>query len=199
MRVYVVRKWPLRGRSRFVCWNITRVSLWLLYNVHFVQSMQRTCLRDLAWHRGTDHCSSDEYRCTHVDACVCGKNLNIVSMCAVSPVVHTSNICTCQTKKKKLFSFPVAVNSSITVGPLVFLLWMFVIRENIVKRPVFADVNYSYVSIFVYNFKEVQLTKKLWTNGHIVNVLPYTFIYIYIYIYIYIGCFRRNSIYFKTW
>ena len=25
MRVYVVRKWPLRGRSRFVCWNITRV------------------------------------------------------------------------------------------------------------------------------------------------------------------------------
>ena len=26
MRVYVVRKWPLRGRSRFVCWNITRVN-----------------------------------------------------------------------------------------------------------------------------------------------------------------------------
>ena len=24
MRVYVVRKWPLRGRNRFVCWNITR-------------------------------------------------------------------------------------------------------------------------------------------------------------------------------
>jgi hypothetical protein len=22
MQVYVVRKWPLRGRSRFVCWNI---------------------------------------------------------------------------------------------------------------------------------------------------------------------------------
>jgi hypothetical protein len=27
---------------------------------------------------------------------VCGKNLNIVSMCAVSPVVHTSNIFSCQ-------------------------------------------------------------------------------------------------------
>ena len=40
--MYVVRKWPLRGRSRFVCWNITRVSLWLLCNVHFVQSTQRT-------------------------------------------------------------------------------------------------------------------------------------------------------------
>jgi hypothetical protein len=48
MRVYVVRKWPLRGRSRFVCWNITRVSLWLLCNVYFVQNTQRTRLRDLA-------------------------------------------------------------------------------------------------------------------------------------------------------
>ena len=25
MQVYVVRTWPLRGRSRFVCWNITGV------------------------------------------------------------------------------------------------------------------------------------------------------------------------------
>jgi hypothetical protein len=33
---------------------------------------------------------------------VCGKNLNIVSMCAVSPVVHTSNVSSCQ---KKLFRF----------------------------------------------------------------------------------------------
>ena len=48
MRVYVVRKWPLRGRSRFVCWNITLVSLWLMCNVHFVQSMERTRLEDLA-------------------------------------------------------------------------------------------------------------------------------------------------------
>jgi len=48
MRVYVVRKWPLRGRSRFVCWNITRVSLWLLCNVRFVQSTQTTRLQDLA-------------------------------------------------------------------------------------------------------------------------------------------------------
>jgi len=31
-----------------------------------------------------------------------GNNLNIVSMCAVSPVVHTSNISRCQ---KKLFQF----------------------------------------------------------------------------------------------
>jgi len=52
---------------------------------------------------------------------MCGKNLNIVSMCAVSPVVHTSNISSCQ-KKKNFFSFSVAVNNSIKVGHLVFLL-----------------------------------------------------------------------------
>jgi hypothetical protein len=35
--------------------------------------------------------------------CACGKNLNIISMCVVSPMVHTSNISSCQ--KKKLFQF----------------------------------------------------------------------------------------------
>jgi hypothetical protein len=35
-----------------------------------------------------------------------------------------------------VFSFPVAVNNSIKVGPLVFLLSMFVITENIMKRHV---------------------------------------------------------------
>ena len=39
---------------------------------------------------------------------------------AMSPVVHTLNISSCQ--KKNFFSFPVTVNSSIKVGPLVFLL-----------------------------------------------------------------------------
>jgi hypothetical protein len=48
------------------------------------------------------------------------QELEIISMCAVSPVVHTSNISGCQ--KKNFFSFPVAVNNSIKVGPLVFLL-----------------------------------------------------------------------------
>ena len=56
-------------------------------------------------------------------------------MCALSPVVHTSNISSCQ--KKNFFSFPVAVKNSIKVGPLVFLLQMFVITENIMKHPVY--------------------------------------------------------------
>jgi hypothetical protein len=71
------------------------------------------------------------------DVCTTGasilKNLNIVSICAVSPVVHTSNI---SSYRKKTIYFPVAVNSSIKVDPLVFWLWMFVITENITKRPV---------------------------------------------------------------
>ena len=57
----------------------------------------------------------------HTRISMCGKNLNIVSMCAVSPVVHTLNISSCQ-KKKNFFSFPVAVKNSTKVGPLVFLL-----------------------------------------------------------------------------
>ena len=36
-----MRKWPLRGRSRFVCSNITRGRLWLLCNVHFVPPFPR--------------------------------------------------------------------------------------------------------------------------------------------------------------
>ena len=40
-----VRKWPLWERNLCVCWNITRVSLWLLCKVHFVQSKQRTRLQ----------------------------------------------------------------------------------------------------------------------------------------------------------
>jgi hypothetical protein len=35
---------------------------------------------------------------------VCGKNLNIVSMCTVSPVVHTSNISSCKKKPPSQFS-----------------------------------------------------------------------------------------------
>jgi hypothetical protein len=50
---------------------------------------------------------------------VCGKNLNNVPMCAASPVMHASNISSCQ---KNVFSFPLAVKNSIKVGPLIFLV-----------------------------------------------------------------------------
>jgi len=77
-----------------------------------------------------------------------GKNMNIVSMCAVSPVVQTSNIYSCQ--KNFFFSFPVAVNNSIKLGHLVFLLQMFVITVNITKRPVFAECKSHYVFNFLF-------------------------------------------------
>ena len=84
------------------------VSLWLLCSVRFV--FVPPLPRDLA-----DLKARIIAAVKNIDALmfarVCGKNLNIVSMCAVSPAVHTSNSCSCQTKN--FFSFPVAVNNSI--------------------------------------------------------------------------------------
>jgi len=42
------------------------------------------------------------------------QQLDIISMCAVSPMVHTSNVSSCQ--KKTFFTFPVAVDNSIKVS-----------------------------------------------------------------------------------
>ena len=47
---------------------------------------------------------------------VCGKNLNIVSMCAVSHVVHTSNISSCQKKPFSVFLWLWTI-------PLRYVLW----------------------------------------------------------------------------
>jgi len=168
MRVYVVRKWALRRRSRFVCWNITRVSLLLLCNVHFVQNRQRNGLRVLADLKARIFAAVRNIIAPMLTG-VCGKNLNIVSMCAVSPVVHTSKISSCQKKKKSVFlwlwTIPLSLDNWLTVHLsitlfdlqldtqiliylhtfnlgrffLVFLLYMFVITENIMKRPVFCD------------------------------------------------------------
>ena len=59
-------------------------------------------------------------------------------MCAPRVTRHTSNISNCQ--KKYFFSFSVTVNNSIKVGALVFLFQMFVITENIMKRPAFGVI-----------------------------------------------------------
>ena len=85
----------------------------------------KTCLQTRPFVRGINNLlklvvsASRKHPCCHM----CCKNLNIVLMCAVSPVVHTSDISSCQKKGGETFySFPVAVNNSIKVGPLVFLL-----------------------------------------------------------------------------
>ena len=80
-------------------------------------------LRDLADQR---HGSLQQWRISmHPYWRLCGKNLNVVSMCAVSPVVHMSNVSSCQ--KKDFFSFPVAINNSINplnpeLNPICYLL-----------------------------------------------------------------------------
>ena len=94
-----------------MCWNITRVSLWLVCNVHFVQIMQRTRLQTRPFVRGKNNLLKLGFDAPMLTR-MCGKNLNILSMCAVTPVVHISNISSCQ-QFIFFFSFPVAVNSSI--------------------------------------------------------------------------------------
>jgi len=61
-------------------------------------------------------------------------NLNIVSMCAVSPVVHTSKICSCQ---KKII-FPVAVKNSAKVDVQVHTLTR--VNLNIVSMCIVSPV-----------------------------------------------------------
>jgi len=89
MRVYVVRKWLLRGRSRFVCWNITRLSLWLLCNVHFVQITQRARLQDLADLKPR---IIEAVRCTHVDVCVWQELEYRIDVCRVTRGAHIEHL-----------------------------------------------------------------------------------------------------------
>jgi len=95
------------------------VSLWLLCNVHFVQST----LKDPAYRQ--DHVTSLTLKTRIIAAVknidaptltrVCGKNLNIVSLVA---------------QKKNFYSVPVAVNNSINplnheLNPIWYLLALF--------------------------------------------------------------------------
>jgi hypothetical protein len=106
------------GEKLFCVLEYHKASLWLLCNVRFVQSTQRNRLRDLADLKARIIAAMKNINTTMLTR-VCGKNLNIVSKCAVSRVVYKSNI---SSKKKNFSSFPVAVNNSSKVGPLVFLL-----------------------------------------------------------------------------
>jgi len=58
------------GEKSFCVLGYHTVNLWLLCNVHFVQSICPTTATWPRWPKGTNHWSSEEYRCTHVDACV---------------------------------------------------------------------------------------------------------------------------------
>jgi hypothetical protein len=64
--------------------------------------------------------------------CVWQKLEYSIDVCSVTRGAHIERL---QLSKKKCFRFPVAVKNSITVGHLVFLLQMFAITGNIMKRP----------------------------------------------------------------
>jgi hypothetical protein len=53
-------------------------------------------------------------------------------------------------RAKYAVNFPVAMNNSIIVGPMVLLLQMFVITENIMRRLVFVGEMYG---IHTYNIR----------------------------------------------
>ena len=105
-----------------MCWNITRVSVWSLCDVHFVRSTQRTRLQTRPFVRGINSLLKLA-AVKNIDAPMLTRvwqELEYrIDVCRVT-VVHTSNMSSCP--KKKFYSFPVAVNNSIKVGPLVFLL-----------------------------------------------------------------------------
>ena len=117
--MYVVRKWPLRAEKSF--WVLEYHTSKSVVSVHFLQNTRRACLRDLADLKARNIASVKNIDAHMLTACVCGKNLNIVSMCAVSPVVHISNICSCH-KKNNFFRFPEAVNNSIKGRSFGFLV-----------------------------------------------------------------------------
>jgi hypothetical protein len=88
---------------------------------------------------GTDHCSSEEYQCTHVDVRMARTLISYRCVPCHPWCTHRTSLVV---KKNFFFSFPVAVNKSIKVECLAFLLYeyisyIFVITENIMKRPAF--------------------------------------------------------------
>jgi hypothetical protein len=61
-----------------------------------------------------------------------------MDVCRVTRGAHIKHL---RFVKKKKNSFPAAVNNSIRAGPLVFLLYVFVITENIMKHPVYTGLD----------------------------------------------------------
>jgi hypothetical protein len=60
-----------------------------------------------------------------------------IDVCRVTRGTHTELL---QLSKQNVFSVPVALSSSMKVSSLVFLLFMFVSKENITQGPVLLAV-----------------------------------------------------------
>ena len=141
MRVYVMRKWAAQRKKSFCVLEY--------HTSKSVVTVQRAFRGKYAkdppmwprWPKGTDHCSGEDCRCTHADACVARTWISCRWVPCHPWYTHRPSLVV--NKKKNFSSFPVAVNNSIKVGPLKlgFLLQMFVITENIMKRPVYFSAS----------------------------------------------------------
>jgi ribosome-binding factor A len=100
--VYVVTKWPLRGGEVVLCVGISHsksvVTVQRAFRAKYAKVFVTPLPRDLA-----DLKARIIAAVKNIDAPVltrvCGKNWNIVSMCAVSHVVHTPISSSCPQKK----------------------------------------------------------------------------------------------------
>ena len=92
------------------------------------------CEPRMTRHTSTQYLSCCHTRVTNVDAFVA--RTWVLYRCVPCHVwcPHRTSLVV----KKNFFSFPVAVKTSIKVGPLVFLSKIFAITEKIMKRPVFG-------------------------------------------------------------
>jgi hypothetical protein len=102
-----------------VCWNITRKRLWLLCNVHFVQSVRTGCLCKQK-SIGRPLTAEDDVE-------------RVRASFLHSPKKST------RTAAKELSMSKTTVWRVLRKLSEVFLLQMFVITENIMKRPLFYN------------------------------------------------------------
>jgi len=138
MRVYVLRKWPLRGINRFVCWNITRISLWLLRSVYFLQSTQNYSSQHCHVTSLTQrHGSLQQWRISMYSYWrVCGKIEYRIDVCRVTRGAHIENLYL----SKNLFQFSCGCEQFHWGRSFGFFV-INVITENIMKRPVYIYIH----------------------------------------------------------
>jgi len=84
------------GEKSFCVLEYHTVILWLLCNVHFVHSTQRIRLQTRPFVRGINNLLKlgvyEEYRCTHVDACVWQELKYRIDVCRVTGGAHIEQL-----------------------------------------------------------------------------------------------------------
>jgi len=97
-----VWKWPTTDAMvPEVPWHY---ALWFFFSLGICQrsGIRPTIATWPRWPKGTDHCSSEEYRCTHVDACVARTWISYRCVPCHPWCTHRTSVVV--KKKKNLFS-----------------------------------------------------------------------------------------------